>query len=162
VTSPSDPSPSGHIDQLVSRLDRSMSELTRSAAIRRFYQRLAGAAGVELERPVYLALKYLATNGSARISSLARQHGVEVSTMSRHVTALEAAGLVTKRPFPEDRRVALAEATDEGRDLVDRVEGERQRLFAEVLENWERTDVESLVSLIERFNADLAEHLEGS
>jgi DNA-binding MarR family transcriptional regulator len=137
-----------------------MSELTRSAAIRRFYQRLAGAAGVEMERPVYLALKYLATNGSARISSLARQHGVEVSTMSRHVTALELAGLVTKRPLPEDRRVAMAEATDAGRNLVERVEDERRRLFAEVLQNWERTDVEDFVALIERFNADLADHLE--
>lgn len=137
-----------------------MSELTRSAAIRRFYQRLAGAAGVEMERPVYLALKYLATNGSARISSLARQHGVEVSTMSRHVTALESAGLVTKRPLPEDRRVAMAEATAAGRNLVERVEDERRRLFAEVLENWEKTDVEDLVALIERFNTDLADHLE--
>ena len=162
MTSPSDHSDTGDIDQLVSRLDRSMSELTRSAAIRRFYQRLAGAAGVELERPVYLALKYLATNGSARISSLAHQHGVEVSTMSRHVTALEAAGLVTKRPLPADRRVALAEATDAGRNLVDRVERERRRLFAEVLESWEGPDVHSFVMLIERFNADLAEHLEES
>ena len=139
-----------------------MSELTRSAAIRRFYQRLAGVAGVDLERPVYLALKYLATNGSARISSLAHQHGVEVSTMSRHVTALEAAGFVTKRPLPEDRRVAIAEATDEGRSLVSRVEAERKRLFTEVLEHWERTDVEDFVTLIQRFNADLTDHLEQS
>lgn len=139
-----------------------MSELTRSAAIRRFYQRLAGVAGVELERPVYLALKYLATNGAARISLLAHQHGVEVSTMSRHVTTLEAAGFVTKRPLPEDRRVALAEATDEGRNLVSRVEAERQRLFGEVLQHWEKSDVERFVALIERFNADLTEHLEES
>lgn len=139
-----------------------MGEMTRSAAIRRFYQRLARAAGIELERPVYLALKYLATNGPERISALAHQHGVEVSTMSRHVTTLEAAELVTKRPLPDDRRVAVAEATEAGRRVVERVEDERQRLFTEVLSSWELPDVEQLVGLIERFNAGLAERLEES
>lgn len=57
--------------------------------------------------------------------------------------------------------MALAEATDEGRKLVDRVEAERPRLFAEVLRHWERNDVEHFVALIERFNADLTKHFEG-
>lgn len=137
-----------------------MSDLTRSAAIRRFYSRLAAAAGIELERPSYLVLKFLAAQGPTRISTLAQHHGVEVSTMSRHVTALEAAGLVDKDPLPDDRRVALASITAPGSELVQRVEAERRRIFTEVLTGWEGDDPGSFVALIERFNHDLAAVLE--
>lgn len=148
------------ISELVARLDRSMGAITRSAAIRRFYQRLVEAAGTDLERPAYLVLKHLEAEGATRITDLAQQHGVEPSTMSRHVTSLETAGLLTKRPLPEDRRVALTEITDAGCSVVSRVEAERHRLFTEVLESWDTDDAERYVALIERFNDELAELLE--
>lgn len=147
------------IEALVVRLDLSMAELTRSGAIRRFYQWLAEAAGATLERSAYLALKQLATDGPTRITDLAVQHGVEPSTMSRHTRQLENAGLVLKRPHPEDGRVALAEATPAGRRVVRKVETERRHIFSSVLSSWDPRDADRFVDLMERFNSALSERL---
>ncbi|MGH8912276.1 MAG: MarR family winged helix-turn-helix transcriptional regulator [Acidimicrobiia bacterium] len=148
------------IDELVARLDNSMGSVTRSGAIRRFYQQLAAAAGAQLERSSYLVLKQLVADGPTRITDLAVEHGVEPSTMSRHTKVLEDAGLVVKRPYAEDGRVALAETTAKGRRLVARVEAERAVIFAAVLSSWEPDDSRRFVELFERFNLGVTDQMD--
>jgi DNA-binding MarR family transcriptional regulator len=148
------------VGELVVRLDSSMASMTRSAAIRRLYQRISRSAGAEIERSSYMVLRQLATDGPARISDLAHHHGVEPSTMSRHASAPEESGLVTKRADPADRRVALAEATTRGRGLVTKVETERHRFFTAILSGWDPADAERFVTLIERFNSDITHLLD--
>lgn len=140
---------------LVARLDASMASLTRAAAVRRLYRRVAGPAGAEIERSSYLVLKQLVADGPVRITELASFHGVEPSTMSRHVTGLADLELATKKTDPGDRRAALAEATGEGRRLVERVEKERQRLFTEILASWPADEAARFVEMFERFDDDM-------
>lgn len=148
------------ITELVGRLDLSMGSVTRSGAIRHFYQRLAGAAGAHLERASYLVLKQLVADGPTRITDLAAEHGVEPSTMSRHTRQLQDGGLVVKRPYPGDGRVALAEATARGRKVVARVEAERYAIFTRVLAAWDPDDAARFVVLFERFNTSVTEELD--
>lgn len=137
-----------------------MGSLTRTATIRRLYQRIADKAGAEIERSSYMVLKHLVVDGPARVPDLAHDHGVEPSTMSRHVSALEAGGLVEKSPDPEDRRVALVEVSGKGTQLVAWAEAERHRLFASVLLGWKSEDAARFVALIERFNSEITELLD--
>ena len=148
------------IDALVRRLSASMTTLTRSAAIRRIYQRLAKAARSEIERSSYLVLKQLTEGGPARITELAQHFGVEPSTLSRHVSSLTESGLVRKQADPSDGRAALAAATADGYALVEAVEKERRAFFASILADWDPEDAERLVELIERFNHDITDHLD--
>lgn len=148
------------IEELVERLDRSVTGITRRAAIRRLYRRLATVAGTEVERSSYLVLKQLVADGPTRITDLAHEHGVEPSTMSRHTSGLEESGLVVKRADPSDRRVALAEATGKGASVVEKVEAERHRIFTVILSRWDPADAARFVDLIERFDADVTDLLQ--
>lgn len=148
------------IAELVARLDETMSSLTRRSAIRRLYSQLASIAGAPLERPSYLVLKQLVSDGPRRITDLAAEHGVEPSTMSRHTRALEEAGFVVKLSDPGDGRVALAEATKSGRRVVERFEAARNELLTAVLSGWGTDDAERFVELFERFNTDISDLLD--
>ncbi|NUT37187.1 MAG: MarR family transcriptional regulator [Hamadaea sp.] len=72
---------------------------------------------------------------------LAHMMGVSAATMTGIVDRLVAAGYVSRREDPHDRRVRRVELTDEGGDLVDRImtagEAHQRRLL-------ERLDVEDL------------------
>ena len=71
--------------------------------------------------------------GPVRITELAEIEGINPTMLSRIVGKLEDAGLLHRRPDPDDRRAALVEPTDAGRELQRRVREERTRLLAEHL-----------------------------
>lgn len=74
-----------------------------------------------------------AVRGPVRITELAEIEGVNPTMLSRIVGKLEAAGLLARRPDPQDGRAALVEATAEGVALHARLRAERTRLIAEHL-----------------------------
>ena len=71
--------------------------------------------------------------GPVRITELAEIEGINPTMMSRIVGKLEDAGLLHRRPDPDDRRAALVEPTAPGRELQRHVREERTRLLAEHL-----------------------------
>ena len=71
--------------------------------------------------------------GPLRITELAEFEGINPTMMSRIVGKLEDAGLLHRRPDPDDRRAALVEPTAAGRELQRHVREERTRLLAERL-----------------------------
>jgi DNA-binding MarR family transcriptional regulator len=85
----------------------------------RFYQSIpSDASGPALERAAYGVLGRIATGGPERLSTLAADLCVDLSTASRQVAALEAAGLVRKAPDPTDRRACLIEITLTGAKVL--------------------------------------------
>src|SRR5947208_2779250 len=96
---------------------------------------VAAVAGMDLERASYSVLFRL-EEGPARLSDLAQRVGVDISTLSRQVHHLEAAGLVGRSVMEEDRRAALLSVTDEGRDFVHRIRAAKRAAITEMLEHW--------------------------
>ncbi|MDP8993572.1 MAG: MarR family transcriptional regulator [Pseudomonadota bacterium] len=106
-----------------------------------------------LSAPRLSALSVIVFAGPLSLAELAAEEQVRAPTMSRIVDGLAAAGLVTRDPDPQDRRMVRIAATDEGRALLD--EGRRRRvaLIAERLSRLadsERRALERGVELIER------------
>src|SRR5689334_17972523 len=60
-------------------------------------------------------LGLLVAEGEQRLGVLAASLDVDASVISRRVAALEEAGLVARRPDPQDRRAHLVGATEQGR-----------------------------------------------
>lgn len=81
-----------------------------------------------LTGPRLSALSVVVFDGPLTLSALAAAEQVRAPTMSRIVDAFVAAGLVTREPDPEDRRVALVRATAAGVRLLE--EGRARRLAA--------------------------------
>ena len=84
-------------------LARAAREITRA-----FDDALAGAGGSE---PVWLVLISLKTRQLASQRELADAVGIREATLTHHLNAMDASGLITRRRDPENRRVHLVELT---------------------------------------------------
>jgi DNA-binding MarR family transcriptional regulator len=97
------------------------------------------------------AISELHRVGPISQSRLADALGLQKSTISRLVTQLEAADLVTRQPNPSDRRSRLIALTPNGTRRARRLAAARAELFAELLDHLtpaqRRTAVEGLTHL---------------
>jgi MarR family transcriptional regulator for hemolysin len=87
--------------------------VTRSAKVlaRAFDDALAAAGG---SLPVWLVLVSVKAQDHAAQRRLAESVGIEGPTLTHHLDRMEAAGLVTRRRDPANRRAHLVALTDEG------------------------------------------------
>jgi len=94
--------------------------------------------------------------GPARVSEVAEQMGLDLSTVSRQVAHLRRDGLVQASPDASDGRSQRISATPAGVALL---RGERRRLVDAVatrLTTWDDDDLGSLTRLLDRLADDLA------
>lgn len=88
------------------------------AVSRAFDDALAEAGG---SLPTWLVLVSLKDKAHGAQRDLARAIGIEGATLSHHLNRMEAAGLVTRRRDPTNRRVHQVELTDTGDALFHRL-----------------------------------------
>ncbi|WGR99929.1 MarR family transcriptional regulator [Bradyrhizobium sp. ISRA443] len=100
----------------------------------------------------------LEKDGPATVSSLARSEGMRPQSMSSAVAALEAAGLVTGRPDPEDGRQTIMSLTDTCRDWIQAGRAARQdwlsRTITARLSPQEQDELAAAVGLLKRLIDD--------
>ncbi len=90
---------------------------------RAFDDAMAEAGG---SRAVWLVLLALKTGRAASQRELAAAIGIEGATLTHHLTAMEADGLVERRRDPDNRRVQVVSLTAQGEDLFVRLRGAAQ------------------------------------
>jgi DNA-binding MarR family transcriptional regulator len=115
------------------------------------FDRMSERAGISVERTGFPILRAV-ENGPVRVSVLAAELGVDLSTMSRQVRALQDAGLLTRSADPDDGRAAVLALSAEGEEVLDRVRASRRSLIAEQLTGWDEADIELLADLLGRLN----------
>ena len=95
-------------------------DLTRVARVvgRAFDDALAAAGG---SLPVWLVLLSLKARRSPNQRQMAESIGIQGATLTHHLNAMEADGLVTRRRDPTNRRVHVVELTDAGEALFQRL-----------------------------------------
>jgi DNA-binding MarR family transcriptional regulator len=94
--------------------------------------------------PRMVVLGRLDREGPASVSDLAAAERMRPQSMAQTVRDLEEAGLVSRRPDPDDGRRAFVELTDEGRTLLTVTRASRETWLAEAL-NRELDDAERAV-----------------
>jgi DNA-binding MarR family transcriptional regulator len=99
------------------------------------------------------ALGVITRRGPIRLSELAEFEGMNPTMLSRVVAALDEAGLVRRRPDPDDRRAGLLEVTGTGRRTHDRVRAERGRVLAEGLQALPAADVAAVEAALPALEA---------
>src|SRR5262245_40547797 len=92
--------------------------MTAKAVSRAFDEALAAAGG---SRPAWLVLISLKTRRLRNQRELAGAVGIEGATLTHHLAAMEADGLVTRRRDPANRRVHLVELTPQGDAAFERM-----------------------------------------
>jgi DNA-binding MarR family transcriptional regulator len=148
------PAPPGVDDRwLVSdRLGHQMIRLMR-AVERAKAGKAIGPDGVE--RAAYVLLARLVLEGPRRSNALAESVHSDPSTVSRQVAGLVRAGLVERRPDPEDGRATLLAPTPEGLRVFEANRDRRNREISGMTEHWDEADRVRLVELLERLAGDL-------
>jgi DNA-binding MarR family transcriptional regulator len=148
-----DPTSVGQIEQALGALLR----LTRAP---RFAETVRQRAGAEIDRAGYGVLVRVAELGPVRLSELAQYLGLDVSTVSRQVQQLEQRGLVARSPDPLDRRAALLDLSDQGRETTNRMRDAWCETVADVVKTWKPADIARFGSLIDRFVSDVVKYLD--
>jgi DNA-binding MarR family transcriptional regulator len=119
----------------------------------RFYQSLRlEVPGRHLDRAAYHVLGRIAGGGPVRLSEIAGELCVDLSTVSRQVAALEADGLIRRTPDPSDRRASLLEATDAGSRLFTDQRAKWLAGLRALLADWTPTERQEFASLFARLN----------
>jgi DNA-binding MarR family transcriptional regulator len=123
----------------------------------RFYADLRlGPDGLDLDRSAYLLLGRIVAAGPTRLSALADGLGLDLSTISRQVHALEAAGLVGRTTESTDRRASLIAATERGREIYNRNSAVQQAALRDLLSDWTDAERDEFARLLTRFNDTIA------
>ncbi|MEU8226870.1 MarR family transcriptional regulator [Kribbella sp. NPDC048915] len=104
--------PGAERDAAAQEVLESVSALVR--AVRCIEHRQLTSDG-RLRRSDASVLKVLRKDGEQRGGEIAAKLGVDASVVSRQLTALEADGLVSRRPDPADARVGLVSLSAEGK-----------------------------------------------
>lgn len=117
---------------------------------------------IELDRSAYGILCRLADEGPQRLGALASAFGLDPSTITRQVQALEKAGLVQRRIDEVDRRASILDLSTGGREVLGRTRAYRRGRLEEVLADWPTSDRNELARLLTKINDSVAALVENT
>ncbi|MCW2578668.1 MAG: transcriptional regulator, MarR family [Blastococcus sp.] len=133
----------GPEDEVLLRLARTVVGISTRAA-----DALGRLSVVQLR-----ALTVLRGQGTANLGQLAAGMGVTLSTASRLVDRLVAAGLAERQPSPRSRRELALAVTAEGRGILERYDDLRLGELRALLEGLPRDRRPDVVSVLAEFAA---------
>ena len=137
------------MDDANRKIEQQMTVLLRRVQI----IHLSTSAGdMRLERSAYGILCQLADEGPQRLGALATAFGLDPSTITRQVKALEDAGLATRETDPSDRRASILDLTSEGREALEKTRTHRRERLCEAMSDWPPEDRARFGHLLEQFN----------
>jgi DNA-binding MarR family transcriptional regulator len=114
---------------------------------------LSTASGdLDLDRSAFGIMCRLADEGPQRLGSLAQAFGLDPSTITRQVQALESAGLARRATDSADRRASILDLSDEGRAVLLRTRDHRRARFEAALADWSPKEKAEFGRLLEKFN----------
>lgn len=93
--------------------------------------------------------------GGVTQRELAEQIGVEMSTLTRQLDQLEAAGLVVRQTSPDDRRAKRVTLTDSAAPLLERMSATAADLRDELLHGLDPQGLEAALAMLRAIRARL-------
>ncbi len=106
-------------------------------------------------------LSSVVRTGPARLSAVAQESHIDLSTASRHIDTLVRRGLVAKSPDPTDARATLVDGTADGREVLSVLLENRAAAVEPALASWAERDKRNLERLLVRL-ADNLDSLVGT
>lgn len=107
-----------------------------------------------LDRSEYLLLSELEKKSPLAINALAEKLLLNLSTASRQVATLESKKYIRRFPDAQNGRISLVELTDNGKEILHRVQQARYDAYKEVLHDWPEDQLKQLETNLTRLNHD--------
>ena len=105
-----------------------------------------------MDRAAYLLLRRLQASGPQRVAELAGALGLDGSTVTRQLAALDRAGHIRRTTHPDDARATVVEVTPAGRRAADALRRHRQERIAGHFADWSPADQRELNDVLHRLN----------
>lgn len=138
-----------------------MRQLRTAAQLQHGWLSQACQAERGLHPAAAMLLSDLAKHGECRPSELAKRRMVDVSVVSRQIAQLSAAGLIERRPAPEDGRAALLRVSEHGERELHRWRQLQLEFVRRALSDWDDGRITELAELLSVMNNDLRGALGG-
>jgi DNA-binding MarR family transcriptional regulator len=139
----------------VAELETALSELVRLLNRPSLSRVLMARAGVDADVGPLWALGRIDRLGACRPSELAASVGVDASTITHRIQALERAGYLERAADPGDGRACVVSLSPEGRAALDRFRQARRALYARLLASWTAEEQRQLTGGLERLRTAL-------
>jgi DNA-binding MarR family transcriptional regulator len=120
------------------------------------HRHLSGGDG-GLRRSDASVLKVLMKDGEQRGGEIAAKLGVDASVVSRQLTALEADGLVSRRPDPADARVGLVSLASQGKAQLEALYSSYTRQLRTALADLDDDGMTAAAATMQRVAAAIIE-----
>ena len=125
---------------------------------RAFDEALAEAGG---SLPIWLVLLNLKIGRAANQRELAEAVGVTEATLTHHLNAMEASGLLTRRRDPENRRVHVVELTGAGEAAFLRLRDAAMAFDRKLRRGLSADELAALENVLGRLAANVAKDEQG-
>jgi DNA-binding MarR family transcriptional regulator len=136
----------------VALIEEGLVALMQLGRVDHLHHWLSEHAGVQLERPAYVALAILADRGPMRLSDLAAAGDVGAPTMSRLVDRLLDLGLVEATVNSSDRRALDLQLTGAGRNLLEHLLTARRAAVEGIVACWSEEERAMFGKLLRQFS----------
>ena len=111
------------------------------------------SGGLPLDPSAYGIMCQLADQGPQRISVLCTTFGLDSSTLTPQVRALERTGMVFRTRDPSDGRSWIVDLSAAGRTTLREVRRHRRANLRRLIAHWTEADVDEFARLLEAFNS---------
>jgi MarR family transcriptional regulator, transcriptional regulator for hemolysin len=135
-----------------------LSQVARTAS-RAFDEALAEAGG---SLPVWLVLLNLKIHKPTSQKKLAEAIGIREATLTHHLNAMDAAGLVTRSRDPANRRIHMVQLTDAGEAAFVRLRESAVAFDTRLRAGLSEADLDNLRALLARLAANAGGTQEGT
>jgi MarR family transcriptional regulator for hemolysin len=129
-------------------LARAARDITRA-----FDDTLAEVGG---SQPIWLVLISLKTRRLASQRELADAVGIREATLTHHLNAMDASGLVTRRRDPENRRVHLVELTPAGEEAFFRMRKAALAFNARLRDGFDEEELAQFGRVLDRLRGNVS------
>ena len=135
--------------------------LTQAArSVERAFDKALADAGGSL--PVWLILLNLTIGRPGRQSDLAKAIGISEATLTHHLNAMDAEGLITRARDAANRRIQVVTLTEKGDDAFQSLAAAAIAFDAKLRAGLAETDLATLETLLSRLTANVAATEEGA
>ena len=127
---------------------------TAKSVSRAFDDALAQAGG---SIPVWLVLISIKSRQAGNQRELAEAVGIKEATLTHHLNAMDAQGLITRRRDPANRRVHVVELTDEGEAAFLRLRDAAMAFNERLRRGFADGEIAALEGLLDRLERNAAD-----
>lgn len=142
-------------------LERNLWAVITGFSHREIAASIAKACDCDLAPASWALLEYLERSGPTRVSDLASCQGVDVSSITPRLQALERDSLIQRTRSSNDRRVSLISLGENGQAALQFIRKARRKMLEEALSGVAPDNIAAAVDILRKISRSFGHHSSG-